>query len=272
MPHLNATIFLLESRLSRTTKNAALRSFIFEIFCYFFSLAAYNFGSQLSLFQAYRIFNSPSLVGYIQNGHIMGTSQQLFVTIFRVSMLAQTLASGDKDHISTVKKELHSLDQELIACQVDSGDDKHADVASLTDAVTYELYRLACRIHVAKLLDPLIPDEDDHIQFLIMDFAHQLKRLPSSSPTNSILSWPLVVAGMCATFNVHQKLIAKKLVHIHEEWQSDIFSKSLAFLRERWRTSGKSKCDQQSTPRQIQGEPEATSRELIWHNLPIILA
>lgn len=202
----------------------------------------------------------------------MGTSQQLFVTIFRVSTLAQTLASGDRNQISAARKVLNSLDQELVACQVDSGDDKHADVASLTDAVTYELYRLACRIYVAKLLDPLIPDEDDHIQFLIIDFAHQLRKLPSNSPTNNILSWPLVVAGMCATFNVHQKLIAKKLVHIHEEWQSDIFSKSLAFLRERWRTAGKPKRDQQSTPRQIPGAPDTTSRELIWNNLPIILA
>lgn len=253
--------------------NTALRGFIFELFCYFFSLSAYSLGPKLSLRRAYRIFNSPSVIDYIQPGHIMGTSQYLFFTIFRVSTLAQTLASGKDDQTSRATTELLSLDRNLAVCQVECANKGDMDIGCLSDAVTSELYRLACRIYIRKVVDPSTPDSDEGLQSLLVDFIYQLECLPLNSPSNSILSWPLVVAGLCATVKIHQRIIVTKLVQIHQEWQSDIFSKSAAFLREKWKENRKQKCSEPSTtPQNADKSDTLHSGEMIWYKLPVILA
>jgi len=235
------------------------------MFCYFFALAAFSLGPKLLIYQAYFIFNSPSVIGYIQSGDIMGTSQHLFITIFRVSTLAQRLNSKRPNVASMARAELLLLDQGLASFQMDSNAKHKMDIECLDDTITSELYRLACRIHVKKLLDPSTSDEDSTISGLVETFIHQLQRLPSNSPSHSILSWPLVVAGFFATINLHQQIIAEKLNQIFDEWRSDIFSKSAAFLRGKWKRDKELK-------RGLPSQVSTDTSPIIWCKFPVILA
>lgn len=235
------------------------------MFCYFFALAAFSLGPKLLIYQAYFIFNSPSVIGHIQHGNIMGTSQHLFIIIFRVSSLAQRLNSKKPDEASLARAELLLLDQELASSQNDFNAKQRMDIGYLNDTITSELYRLACQIHVKKLLDPSTPDGDSTIPSLVESFVHQLQRLPLNSPSHSILSWPLVVAGCFATINLHQRIIAEKLVQIYDEWRSDIFSKSAAFLRGKWKRDRELK-------RGLPSRLSTDTSPVIWCKFPVILA
>jgi hypothetical protein len=235
------------------------------MFCYFFALAAFSLGPKLLIHQAYYIFNSPTVITHLQHGNIMGTSQHLFITIFRISNLSQHLNSRLPDEASMARKELLLLDQELVSCEMSFNVKHNMDIECLNDTITSELYRLACRIHVRKLLDPFAPNEDSMIPSLVETFVHQLQSLPSDSPSNSILSWPLVVAGFFATINIHQRIIAEKLLQIYDEWRSDIFSKSVSFLRGKWKKDRELK---QFPPSRLSTETSPT----IWCKFPVILA
>lgn len=236
LPHLNAAVFLLQNRIFRSNGNSGLRSFLFEAFCYFFALASFSLGPKLPLHQAHSIFDAPSVIEYIRTGHIMGTSQVLFVAIYRTSNLALKLASKIPVEVSTARAELMLLDQDLDSGHCNKARNGYdSDTRDLHDIITTELYRLACRIHIRKLLGSSSPEEDLTIYRLVEDFVNELQFLPPNSPSHSILSWPLVVAGFAARHANHQRIIVARLAQIHDEWQSDVFSKSAAYLQEKWK-------------------------------------
>lgn len=236
------------------------------MFCYFFSVAAFSLGSKLALSQAHSIFHSPSVTEKLRHGLIMGNSQRLFTHIFRLSGLSQALASKEPHVRSAARAELTQLEQELSSFQM-RPTEPESDVESLDDAITSELYRLACRIHINSLLCPALPDGDRTLQSLLKVFITQLQMLPSNSPSHSILSWPLVVAGFSATETLHQRVIAAKLNHIYEDLKSEVFSKSAAFLKQKWRNDRDRKLYSFGDTCESSGSPWVE-----WHNCPVVLA
>ncbi|KAJ6020382.1 hypothetical protein N7540_005886 [Penicillium herquei] len=203
----------------------------------------------------------------------MGTTQHLFITIYRLSMLTQKLVSEDPAVISAVRSELQLFEQHLDSIQPNPNPDQNKDTGYLHDTVTSELYRIACQIHVKRLLARDTPDEDENIQQLVISFINLLHQLPSSSPSQNILSWPLVVAGYSAPIKLYQDLITAKLDQIQSEWRSDVFSKSAAFLRRKWRTDRGSIC---ASPGSItSNSPRALAAQdyiSVWHNCPVVMA
>ncbi|PYI12656.1 hypothetical protein BO78DRAFT_300599 [Aspergillus sclerotiicarbonarius CBS 121057] len=253
LPHLNAAAFLLQNRLDGGT-DPVMRGYLFEMFCYFFALAVFSLGPKVFIARADRIITSPSVIQHIQHGHIMGTSQYLFLAIYRIALLGHKL-SGNPDEASAI--ELLLLDQELVFCQTHNP--KHMDLEHPHDAIVSRLYGLACRIHIRRLL---APSRLDGTHSLVEDFIHNLQHLPPDSPSHNILSWPLVVAGFSTSIPAHQRIIAAKLDNIHEEWQCAVFSKGAEFLREKWRKD-----------RMTRAVPEHVSNTdgLAWQ-CPVILA
>ncbi|KAE8320775.1 fungal-specific transcription factor domain-containing protein [Aspergillus sergii] len=235
VPHLNAAATLLLRRLHYTPENLALRSFLFELFCYYFSLVSFSHGSKLSLCQASAIFSSPIVTQYLQQGNVMGTSQRLFMCIFRISMLAEKVTSERQFQDSPARAELVMLEQQLIAWQAEYPSRKDADVAWLHDAITSELYRLACLIYTKKVLYTSLSDHSPPIQALVLAIVEHLDHLPPDAPSNNILCWPLVVAGLSAVVGTHQRAISTRLGQIYDIWRSDILCQSAAFLRQKWR-------------------------------------
>lgn len=98
-----------------------------------------------------------------------------------------------------------------------------------------ELYRLACLIHVKKILDPDLLYNFSEVQQLLAQFISLLDRLPPTAPANGILCWPLVVAGMASAVATHRRLIIGRLRAIYETWRSEILSKSAALLYDFWK-------------------------------------
>ncbi|GKZ26336.1 hypothetical protein AbraIFM66951_002232 [Aspergillus brasiliensis] len=214
--------------------NTDLRKFLFEMFCYFFALARFSLGPRLLIAQADRIFTSPSVIQHLQHGYIMGTSQLSFIAIYRISRLSQDLQSCASADASVARQELMLLDQELSTYQSPHTLDPGIDQEHLIDAITSNLYSLACRIYIRTLLTPR-ELADNTAKSLVEEFINNLLHLPPNSPSHNILCWPLVVAGLSAKHSAHQRIIAAKLNNIHEEWNSAVFSKSAEFLRETWR-------------------------------------
>ncbi|RAK88518.1 hypothetical protein BO79DRAFT_228564 [Aspergillus costaricaensis CBS 115574] len=220
LPHLNAAAFLLQNRIHCGSMNTELRGYLFEMFCYFFALARFSLGSKLLIAQADPIFVSPSIIRLIQHGHIMGTSQSLFIAIYRISRLSHNLQSSKSADVLSARQELLLLDQELMAYQSELTHDNTMDQEHLNDVITSKLYSLACRIHIRALLPPHGSDDNDTVHSLVDEFINNLQHLPPHSPSHNILCWPLVVAGLSARSSAHQRIIVAKLNNIHEEWKS----------------------------------------------------
>ncbi|KAE8167464.1 fungal-specific transcription factor domain-containing protein [Aspergillus tamarii] len=235
VPHLNAAAALLLRRLHYVPEDVALRSFLFELFCYYFSLVAFSHGSKLSLCQASAIFSSPIVTQYLQQGNVMGTSQRLFMCIFRISMLAEKVLSERQFHDSPARMELALLEQQLITWQLELPTRRDTDITWLNDAITSELYRVACLIYIKKVLDTALSDHSPPIQALVLTFVEHLGHLPPDAPSNNILCWPLVVVGLSAVVGTHQRAISTRLGQIYDIWRSDILCRSAAFLRQKWR-------------------------------------
>ncbi|KNG91367.1 Zn(II)2Cys6 transcription factor [Aspergillus nomiae NRRL 13137] len=275
VPHLNAAAALLLRRLHDTPDDLPLRSFLFELFCYYFSLVAFSHGSRLSLSQASAIFSSPIVTQYLQQGNVMGTSQRLFMCIFRISMLAEKVASERQFHDSPARTELTGLAQQLITWQLELPPRTDADIAWLNDAITSELYRLACLIYIKKVLDPALSDDSPPIQALVIAFADNLGHLPPDAPSNNILCWPLVVAGLSAVESTHQRAISIRLGQIYDIWRSDILCQSAAFLRQKWRRDrNPNRCfASASCGEQEKGEDRSTAavNDILHLQFPVIL-
>lgn len=198
----------------------------------------------------------------------MGTSQPLFTMIYRFSTLAQDLASDNPDVQTVARGELMRLDEELKSCEVESTAEQELGCEYDDNTIASELYRLACGIHVKNLLHSATPNQDGTVEYLVEAFVAQLQILPLNSPSHSILSWPLVIAGASATKSIHQRVIVNKLIHMYDDLQAEIFSKSAAFLRAKW------KKDRDLKLAHFDHKPQCSveSVRMTWHNCPVIFA
>ncbi|GAB1198649.1 hypothetical protein APSETT444_007976 [Aspergillus pseudonomiae] len=208
-----------------------------------------------------------------EQGNVMGTSQRLFMCIFRISMLAEK--AERQFHDSPARTELTGLAQQLITWQLELPPRTDADIAWLNDAITSELYRLACLIYIRKVLDPALSDDSPPIQALVIAFADNLGHLPPDAPSNNILCWPLVVAGLSAVESTHQRAIIIRLGQIYDIWRSDILCQSAAFLRQKWRRDrNPNRCfASASCGEQEKGEDRSTAavNDILNLQFPVIL-
>ncbi|KAL4816950.1 fungal-specific transcription factor domain-containing protein [Aspergillus spinulosporus] len=241
LPHLNAAAYLLQQRISSIPSDPSLRAFLLEIFCYFFSLTSFTHGSSLILDRASEIFNS---IDY-RTGQslLLGPSQELIITIFRITRL--TLHSPYISEI--VRSELESIEFQLesrsttsrVSLAVhDPGEQMCETINHLSfsydDRVVFELYRLACLIFVKQAIDPLISPRAPELQKIVGCFVTELETLSHDSPSNGLLAWPLVITGFCAVAHAHQRIILARLRIIHKTWRTDIFPQTVDFLCRLW--------------------------------------
>ncbi|KAH7133780.1 fungal-specific transcription factor domain-containing protein [Dactylonectria macrodidyma] len=233
IPHINAAAILCYSRCFDTAPDARLRGLLFEIFCYIFTLTAFSHGHKLHLNLALQVFNSPFLSGSFYQGILLRwRCPEIFSSILRVTMLTSGTTSIYSIDEATAS-EIRILESQLANFPSTRYE---TDETTVTDEkTTSELYRLACLIHIKKILNPDLPDRSADIQGLVGQFITNLNILPPTSPANNILCWPLVVTGMSSVVMTHQRIIVGRLRKNHETWRSDILSKSAAFLSGKWR-------------------------------------
>ncbi|KAL4746110.1 fungal-specific transcription factor domain-containing protein [Aspergillus terricola var. indicus] len=219
----------------------AYEHFLLEIFCYFFSLTSFTHGSSLRLDRASERFGA---IGYhTGQSLLLGPSQDLIITIFRVTRL--TLHSPYMSE--TVQSEQASIGFQLEDRSAtgqtslvvhDPGEQMCETINHLSfsydDKVVFGLYRLACLIFVKQAIDPLISPRAPELQKIVRGFVTELETLPHDSPSNGLLAWPLVITGFCAVSHAHQRIILARLHIIHKTWRTDIFPKTVDFLRRLW--------------------------------------
>ncbi|RDW63087.1 Zn(II)2Cys6 transcription factor [Aspergillus mulundensis] len=225
LPHLNAAAFLLKQRISLAPPDPDLRAFLLEVFCYFFSLTAFSHGPSLILDLAAQIFDS--IDHNTTQSLLLGQSQDLIITIFRVTRLAKDLPCMP----GPVLAELANIEAQLANDQMPgtAGEAYYDD-----DRVMYELYRLSCLIYVKQTMDPLLPPRDAELQDIVDHFVAQLDSLPHDSPSNGLLAWPLVITGFYAVAPPHQRIILARLRLIYKTWRTDIFPQTVDYLRQFW--------------------------------------
>lgn len=232
LPHINAAATLCYNRSFSAAKDAQLRGLLFEIFCYIASLTSFSHGRHLILPLALQVFDSPFLSGNQYQGILLGQCSKIFCFILRVAMLTNNTDSNDLLD-ETKASELRSIEAQLAESLI------HEPGACCTTAVdewtTAHLYRLACLIHVKRTLDPEFDPKDPGVQHIVTQFIKYLDMLPSTSPANGILCWPLVVAGLSSVATPHRRLIAGRLRKNHETWRTDILSLSADLLSHQWK-------------------------------------
>lgn len=209
-----------------------------------FSLTAFSHSSLLSLNHGSRIFNTPGLMEYLQGGAILGTSQKALFIVYRVSILLSQLSSTiDTNHGELdpkTRSKLIATETQLQTTQPPFIPTPDMNTETLSDGITFEFYRLACLIYLRYTISPSTPITDTYIQSLVSQFITYVSYLPES-PSDGFICWPVVIVGLCAVEKEHRNAIALKLKKTHERWRSDIFTKSLAFLKAWWRGEGREK-------------------------------
>lgn len=243
LPHLNAAAFLLQQRLSSTPSNVQLRTFLLELFSYFFALTAFSHGPSLALTPAGEVFdvisaNSHQLLG---QGMLLGPSQALITTIFQVTrfvMRAPSMMYGMfRSELAIIEHQLQSA-RNLTGFPAESEQSPYQMQSSIfysqDDKTLFELYRLSCLVYVKQILDPHVHPSDHQLQHIVNSFIDELGALESDSPLNGILAWPLLVVGLCAVTRAQQCLILARLRESHKIWRTDIFTTTMDFLRQRW--------------------------------------
>jgi hypothetical protein len=231
IPHINAAATMCHNRSFSNAHDALLRGLLFEIFTYIFTLTAFSHAQYLQLQLAMQVLASPFLSDGHYQGILLGRCRPIFGLILQIAMLDIPNGTAVRDETTKVKLEL--IEGKLISFEVSQV--RHMCDARVDEDTVSELYRLACLIHVKKLLfldaAPRIPG----MQELLEDFISRLDELPANSPANGILCWPLVVAGMSAIATPHRRTITGRLRKNHETWRSDILSKSVDLLVRKWR-------------------------------------
>lgn len=187
---------------------------------------------------------------------LLGPSQGLIVTIFRVSTLTTRSApcmlmdDSRRSELTNLAVQLQERDAKVSIdekpsttgsifcgpCEDKSEDLLHHQSDTHDDIVMFELYRLACLVYVTKLLDPQISPRDPSLQQIVALFIGELGCLSGESPISGLLVWPVVVTGLCAVASTHQRIIIGRLRAIHKIWRTDILVRSMDFLREQWKT------------------------------------
>jgi hypothetical protein len=209
-----------------------LRGFLFEIFCYLFTLTAFSHSRGLSLDLASMIFRSPFIQGRPYQGILLGRCRDLFFIIFRVAALTQHLTrTAPLDAL--IQTELLDIESRLTA-QPSLAPPPSTSSAPGGEDIASELYRLACLLHVRNLLSASREAPAPANHDLVEQFTRHLATLPVSSPVNGILCWPLVIAGLSAVVSPHRRMIAGRLRANHATWRTDILTRSADFLRHTW--------------------------------------
>ncbi|KAF3011328.1 hypothetical protein E8E14_005156 [Neopestalotiopsis sp. 37M] len=234
LPHINAAAAICYKRSRSTAANSRLRGLLFEFSCYFFALTAFSHGHALQLHLGPDIFDSPFLAANETQGILLGEQCRMVLScVLKIATLTSDLNASSavaQDHRMTALK--------LIASQLGSWsgiplpDDGKTPITP--DSAVTELYRLACLIHVKKILHLDLHGLSD-IQRLLSQFISVLHRLPADSPANGILCWPLVVAGMASVDVTHRRLIVGRLRTLHETWRSGILTQSATLLDNFWK-------------------------------------
>lgn len=232
LPHINAAATLCYNRSFSAAKDARLRGLLFEIFCYIASLASFSHGRNLPLPLALQVFNSPFLSGSQYQGILLGQCSKTFCFILQVAMLTSNMDPNDLLH-ETKASELRSIEAQLTD-RLMYGSASNGSPA-VDERTTAQLYRLACLIHVRRTLEPDLDPKDPVLQGPVTEFVKYLNMLPSTSPANGILCWPLVVAGLSSVVTTHQRLITGRLRKNHETWRTDILSMSADLLSRQWK-------------------------------------
>lgn len=216
--------------------------FLLEIFCYFFALTAFSHGPSLAITPAAQIFELLPLKSHNIKSQslLLGPSQDLIVTIFRVSALTMHSAPC-MPMDDTRRSELTNLESQLQnwhrsvpienTMMVESDKYENSD----DDMAMFELYRLACLAYIKSTLDPQASPRNPSLQNIVTSFVNELGSLPNDSPANGLLVWPLVVIGLCAVVSSHQRIIIGRLRAVHNTWRSDIFVHNMKLLRDRWK-------------------------------------
>lgn len=111
---------------------------------------------------------------------LLGPSQELIATIFRVSMLTMYFLNKPMDderrlELTHIELQLQSLD--MSAPTTDTKQNYQGDL-SHDDLVLFELYRLACLVYIRKTLDPQASPRDPSLQQIITSFVNELGSLP----------------------------------------------------------------------------------------------
>ena len=228
----------MQQRLHFVPPNTELRTFLLEIFCYFFALTTFSHGPCLAITPAAQIFESLRLKRYdIQSQSLLlGPSQDLIVTIFWVSTLTMNsvpctlMDDGRRSQLTSMESQLQSWYKSVPI------ENTVMDKSYDEDMVMFELYRLACLAYVKNTHDPQVSPRNPSLQQIVASFVNELRFLPDNSPVNGLLVWPLVVIGLCAVVSTHQRIIIGRLRVVHKTWRSDIFIHSIKFLRDRWKT------------------------------------
>lgn len=232
LPHVNAAATLCYNRSFSTAKDARLRGFLFEIFCYIASLTSFSHGRSLPLSLTLQVFNSPFLLGSQYQGILLGQCSKTFCFILQVAMLTSNMDPNDlldETKVSALRSIEASLAESLIHEPAFHGS------PAVDEQTTAQLYRLACLIHVRRTLEPNLDPSDPVLQDPVTQFIRYLETLPSTSPANGILCWPLVVAGLSSVATSHQRLITGRLRKNHETWRTDILSTSADLLSRQWK-------------------------------------
>ncbi|KAL4786939.1 fungal-specific transcription factor domain-containing protein [Aspergillus varians] len=231
IPHLNGAATLLRRRLHTPPPSLAIRKFLIEMFCYFFSITALTHGPSLAFHDSSHIFDFPGLNTYLQNGTVLGTSQEAFAAVFQ---LARYLSQSQSDR-DPESPTLLTTAQALQTSRPPFQTHPSMSPGTLNDGVTFELHRLACLIHLTQVTSPTTPTLAPSIQAMVASFIAYLAALPLESPSDGFLCWPLVIVGVHAVDRLHQIAIAARLKAIYNRFRSEIFSRNLAFLKGWWR-------------------------------------
>ena len=234
-PHLSAAATLCHSRrFTDKESSSELRGLLYEVLCYQFTLTAFSHGCRLPLHLAPEVFASLLSWGDDYKGVLLGRQcREVFSIILQVAMLQSGLTSP-YNLCEFRASELTSLMCQLERRPVSTcRDDKTAPDDQ--EAVS-ELFRLACLIHVKKILYPRLHDSSAEIQGILGRFISTLNSLPPTSPANNILCWPLYLAGASSVVPSHRRLIIGRLRRNYGSWwRSDILSKSADLLSDKWR-------------------------------------
>lgn len=200
---------------------------------------------------ASQVLDSISVKGCL----LLGPSQGLIVTIFRVSTLTMHSAprmlmdDSRRSELTNLAVQLQSRDTSVsidkslsttvsISCepQEDISEDLYHQSDTHDDIVMFELYRLACLVYVTKLLDPQVSPRDPSLQQIVTSFIDELGSLSGESPISGLLVWPVVMTGLCSVTSTYQRIILGRLRAIHKIWRTDILVRSMDFLRKQWKT------------------------------------
>ncbi|KAH8196163.1 hypothetical protein TruAng_009669 [Truncatella angustata] len=234
LPHLNAAAMVCHRRFVHPASDSSLRGLLFEVFCYFFALAAFSHGQQLPLHLAQQVFISPFLSAeHSQDILLAPRCRRVFSCILKVAMLTKTLGSANGPYYEATISELRELEAQLVS--EPALPSRNVEAAASHEDTISELYRVACAVYVKMTLDPDLSYQYKSVQDLVVQFVLHLNQLPATSPANSIMVWPLVVVGMSAVSVAHQRLIVGRLRALHKICRSDIVTKSADMLGKIWR-------------------------------------